>query len=140
MTIPKEMEQQLLYHIDPSLQYRPDLNPNAYRKYTINAVSIFGRIAYIRYTSAFCRRKRKISCEMSPRSLKEDPIQKRVFETYLKMHTYQTVDFVQKKRQQYGSFDKVLIESSLHSRFQACSFRRAARRDLSFVSCRSRCP
>lgn len=39
MTITKEMEQQLLYHIDPSLQYRPDLNPSQYRKYTINAVS-----------------------------------------------------------------------------------------------------
>lgn len=37
----------------------------------------------------------------------DDPIQKRVFETYLKMHTYQTVDFVQEKRKQYGQFNKV---------------------------------
>ncbi|OQR69938.1 inositol oxygenase-like [Tropilaelaps mercedesae] len=74
MTFPKQMQQQLLYHIDPSLQYRPDCNPNQYRKYTINA---------------------------------DDPVQKRVFETYLKMHTYQTVEFVKKKRAEYGSFDKI---------------------------------
>ncbi|XP_022669320.1 inositol oxygenase-like isoform X2 [Varroa jacobsoni] len=75
MGFPQAMEQpQLLYHIDPSLQYRPDVNPNQYRKYTINT---------------------------------EDPVQKRVFETYLKMHTYQTVDFVMKKREEYGRFDKI---------------------------------
>lgn len=76
MTIPKEMEQQLLYQIDPSLNYRPDINPSLYRRYTFNA---------------------------------QDPVQKRVYETYLKMHTYQTVEFAEKKRQEYGQFDKIRL-------------------------------
>ncbi|KAG8182524.1 hypothetical protein JTE90_002062 [Oedothorax gibbosus] len=39
-------------------------------------------------------------------SEKDDPIQKRVRETYRKMHTYQTVDFVNSKKQQWCRFDK----------------------------------
>lgn len=34
-----EMENQVIYHIDPSLEYRPENSPTQYRNYTINAVS-----------------------------------------------------------------------------------------------------
>lgn len=37
----------------------------------------------------------------------DDPIQKRVQETYLKMHTHQTVDFVDRKMAQWTKFDKM---------------------------------
>ncbi|XP_064489109.1 inositol oxygenase-like isoform X2 [Ornithodoros turicata] len=37
---------------------------------------------------------------------KEDPIQKRVAETYRKMHTHQTVDFVNKKMLQWTRYDR----------------------------------
>ncbi|GIY61903.1 inositol oxygenase [Caerostris extrusa] len=37
---------------------------------------------------------------------KNDPIQMRVRETYLKMHTFQTVDFVKNKMAQWSKFDK----------------------------------
>jgi len=63
-----------MYQIDPSLEYRPEMESHQFRNYTVNA---------------------------------SDPIQKRVYETYLRMHTYQTVEFVKRKREQWMQFDHV---------------------------------
>ncbi|XP_074602674.1 myo-inositol oxygenase [Brevipalpus obovatus] len=37
----------------------------------------------------------------------DDPIQRRVYETYTKMHTYQTMDFVEEKMREWCKFDKM---------------------------------
>jgi len=73
MTRSKAMAQ-VMYHIDPSTEYRPELDSHQFRNYTINA---------------------------------SDPIQKRVFETYLRMHTYQNVEFVKRKHHEWLNFDHV---------------------------------
>lgn len=108
------MERQLLYHIDPSLQYRPDVNPQQYRKYTINAVRYCCGCnhlssCYIHHSEILIRFIRMNVSLVRYCLPQDDPVQKRVFKTYLKMHTYQTYDYVAKKQEEYSRFNKVLF-------------------------------